>query len=325
MNKFMTLLVVVCFLCWSSVAYSTEQTVTMIDDAERKVEFPLNPARIITLNTSNMELLYAVGGKTVARPDSRSIPQALYEQVKHLPSIGQTPNPNVEKIVSLEPDLVIGINMAFHHAVIPPIERAGIPFLMLSINSYADILEKLKFYGKLTGNQQKASEVITTIEQRVAGIKAKVSTKKPVKTAVVWGSPESFNMALPTSFAGNLVYLLGGINIAEGITPLLGRSQFAPLSMEYLLIKDPDVVLMITHGDHTKVAQKMVRELENHPAWQRLRAVQEKRLHVLPYQLFGVNPATRVGDAVEHIANLMYPNFMLVKPDVKRRTSSFKR
>ncbi len=311
MNKLTILLLVVSFLCWSSVIYAAEQIITMTDDAKRKVEFPLNPARIITLNTSNMELLYAVGGRTVGRPDSRGIPPALYEQVKHLPSIGQTPNPNVEKIVSLEPDLVIGINMAFHHAVIPVIERAGIPFLLLSINNYADILEKLQFYGELTGNQQKSSEIIATIEQRVAELKARVANQKPVKTAIVWGSPESFNMALPESFAGNLVYLLGGINVADGVTPLLGRSQFAPLSMEYLLSKDPDVVLVITHGDHTKVGKKMVRELEKHPAWKRLRAVQEKRLHILPYQLFGVNPATRVGDAFAYIANLMYPELFV--------------
>lgn len=306
-NIMLILLAMVALFALPSTAWAAEQMVTIVDDADRSVEIPLSPVRIIALNASNMELLYAVGGEAVARPDSRGMPPSLYKQVNHLPSIGQTPNPNVEKIVSLSPDLVIGINMAFHHAVIPAIERAGIPFILLSINSYADILEKLQFYGKLTGNQAAASEIIAGIEQRVAELRAATISAEPVRTAIVWGSPESFNMALPASFAGNLVDLLGGINIAAGVKPLLGRSQFAPLSMEYLLMKDPDVILMITHGDHSKVANKMVRDLEKHPAWKRLRAVEEKRLHILPYQLFGINPATRVGKAVEHIAHLMYP------------------
>lgn len=306
MNKIAALVAGVVFLLLSGIAYSAEKTI-VIDDAGRSVEIPLKPERIVVLNPSNLELLYAVGGKAVGRPDSRGIPLELYEKVKGLPSVGQTPNPNVEKIVSLCPDLLIGINVAFHHAIIPAIDRAGIPFLLLSINSYQDILDKLRFYGALTGNKDRASEIIARIEKRVADIKERVSIHESKRVAIIWGSPESFNMALPSSFVGNLIDMLGGINIASGTKPLLGMPQFAPLSMEYLLAKDPDVIFVITHGNDEKVSKKLIRELEGHPAWKGLRAVREKRLHLLPFELFGVNPATRVADAIEHIARLMYP------------------
>ena len=322
MNKIVALVLVAVFLLFSGTAYSAEKRI-VIDDAERSVEIPLKPKRIVVLNPSNMELLYAVGGRAVGRPDSRGMPRELYEKVKGLPSVGQTPNPNVEKIVSLYPDLLIGINVAFHHAIIPAIDRARIPFILLSINSYEDILDKLRFYGTLIDNEEKAFEIITGIERRVADIKERVSMHEPKRVAIIWGSPESFNMALPASFAGNLIDILGGVNIASGVKPLLGMSQFAPLSMEYLLAKDPDVIFIITHGDHEKVSGKLVRELERHPAWKGLRAVREKRLHVLPYKLFGVNPATRVADAVEHIARLMYPEvFAERKSQDIQKTSS---
>lgn len=301
--------VIINVLVFAAVSFA-DTTMTIVDDAKRSVEIPVKPQRIVVLNSSNMEMLYAVGGKAIGRPESRGMPIDLLNKVKHLPSVGETPNPSVEKIVSLNPDLVIGVNVFFHHQIIPPLQRAGIPILLLSINSYQDILSKLRIYGEITGNEEKAAAVVKGVEKRIAEIKnkiKKVSQKNSPRVAVIWGSPESFNMALPSSFVGNVVDMLGGINIASGASPLLGMTQFSPFSMEYLLAKDPDLILLITHGDYDKASKKYIRELSRHPAWKGLRAIREKRLHLLPFELFGVNPSVRVADAVEYIARLMYP------------------
>lgn len=114
-------------------------------------------------------------------------------------------------------------------------------------------------------------------------------------------------MALPNSFVGNIVEMLGGDNIAKDIKPLNTMPQYAALSLEFVMSKDPDVILVITHGYDDKVKEKLKREIMSHPAWKEMRAVKEGRLYILPYELFGVNPAIRVADAVEHIAKIMYP------------------
>jgi iron complex transport system substrate-binding protein len=286
------------------------EKITIVDDTKRSVKIPVSPQRIVVLNSSNMEMLYAVGGKAVGRPESTGMPTALLNKVKSLPSVGETPNPSVEKIVSLKPDLVIGVNVMFHHAIIPPLEKAGIPMVLLSINSYDDILNKLRIYGTITGNKKKAEAVVKGIEKRVAEIKNKIKKryqKESPKVVILWGSTQSFNMSLPSSFVGNIVEILGGDNIARDVKPLNAMPQYAPLSPEYVMSKDPDVMLVITHGDGDKVKEKFKREITRHPAWKELRAVKEGRLFILPYELFGVNPAVRVADAVAHIARLMYP------------------
>jgi hypothetical protein len=135
----------------ATLAQAGEKTI-VVDDAKRTVNVPAKPKRIVVLNGSNMEMLYAVGGKAVGRPESTGMPAALLNKVKNLPSVGETPNPSVEKIVSLKPDLAIGVNVSFHHQIIPPLEKAGIPILLLSINNYDDILNKLRIYGEITGN-----------------------------------------------------------------------------------------------------------------------------------------------------------------------------
>lgn len=290
-------------------AYANEK-ITIVDDAKRKVEAPVRPKRIVVLNSSNMEMLYAVGGKAIGRPESTGMPKTLLNKVKNLPSVGETPNPNVEKIVSLKPDLVIGVNVSFHHQIIPPLEKAGIPVLLFSINNYEDILNKLRLFGTITGNKEKAEAVIKGIERRVAEVKNKIKNathKESPKLVILWGSTHSFNMALPNSFVGNIVEMLGGENIAKDIKPLNTMPQYAALSLEFVMSKDPDVILVITHGYDDKVKEKLKREIMSHPAWKEMRAVKEGRLYILPYELFGVNPAIRVADAVEHIAKIMYP------------------
>lgn len=299
--------IVVFFIFAFSNSFATEK-MTVTDDAKRTVKIPKNPQRIVVLNSSNLELLYAVGGKAVGRPESTGMPKYLFQKVKHLPSVGETPNPNIEKIVSLSPDLVIGVNVAFHHAIIPPLEKANIPVLLLSINSYQDILEKLSFYGEITSNRKKAQEIISEIEKKVSAIKNKTSSHKPPRLVIIWGSTESFNMALQNSFVGNLIEMLGAINVASGVQPLQSMPQYAPLSLEYLLANNPDIVLFITHGNSEKVSKKFKKEIENNSAWRGVKAVREGRVYVLPYDLFGVNPAVRVTEALDYIVRLLYPN-----------------
>jgi len=298
--------VILIVLSTAVISYASAKTV-ILDDTKRRVEIPERPKRIVVLNSSNLELLYAVGGKAIGRPESTGMPKELYEKVKHLPSVGETPNPNIEKIVALNPDLVIGVNVSFHHAIIPPLEKAKIPVLLLSLNSYKDILDKLAIYGRITGNHKKASNIIAGIKGKTEVIRKRIEDYTKKKVVIIWGTTESFNMALPTSFIGNLVEMLGGINIAVGSKAIASMPQYAPLSMEYILSKDPDVVLLITHGYADKVLDKFKKEIENHSAWKGLRTVREGKVYQLPYHLFGVNPAVRVTDAIEHLVGLLYP------------------
>ncbi|MCX8069381.1 MAG: ABC transporter substrate-binding protein, partial [Thermodesulfovibrionales bacterium] len=206
-----------------------QDKITITDDAKRNVTISIKPQRIVVLNVSNLEMLYAVGGVAIARPESTGMPKALFDKVKHLPSIGETPNPNVEKIVSLNPDLVIGVNVTFHHQIIPPLQKSGIPVILLSINSYDDILAKLRLLGKITGNKKKAEDVIKEIDKKVNAVNNRVknSSKKSPKVVILWGSTQSFNMALPNSFVGNLTEMLGADNIAKGAKPLNTTPQYA--------------------------------------------------------------------------------------------------
>jgi iron complex transport system substrate-binding protein len=287
------------------VNQSTRYSVT--DSAGRQVEIPRQPQRVIVLNASNLELFYAVGGKVVGRPTTEALPQAVKDAVQQVPTVGITPNPNIEQIIGLKPDLILGVNMPFHHNLIPVLDKAGIPILLQSLDNYQQIIDTLRFYGELTGKPDQADAQINQIQSRYEEIMNHNKDRVAPKVVVVWGSPESFNMATARSFSGDLLKRLGVVNIADQGDDGGGQMGYVPLSMEYVAKQNPDMVFLITHSSDEKINEKFRNELASHPAWRGLKAVESNQVHQLPYRLFAVNPGTQVGEALTVLAGFLYP------------------
>jgi iron complex transport system substrate-binding protein len=277
------------------------------DSAGRKVNVPVHPKRVIALNASNLDLYYAAGGTVVGRPTTVALSPDLLSKISDIPQVGETSSPNLEKILELKPDLVLGVDVAFNHTLAPVLEKAGIPILLQALPDYQSVLATITAYGELTGTPEKAAAAVATIERQVQPLRKNVTGKAPERVLLIWGSPESFNMALPSSFAGNLLSMLGAVNIADTQSPGSGKMTFVPLSLEYVAKANPDVILLITHGADERVNDKFQKELAAHPAWKNMQAVKNQRVHKLPYALFAVNPGTQVGMAVELLVKLLYP------------------
>lgn len=279
----------------------------VVDSAGRRSQVPVRPQRVIALNASNLDLYYAAGGRVIGRPTTAALSADLLEQIKTIPQVGETSAPNTEKIVSLKPDLVLGVDVPFHHAIVPVLEKAGIPILLQALPNYQSILQTIRLYGELTGDAAQANKAVAEIETKVAEAQAKANGRAKVRVLVIWGSPESFNMAMPESFTGNLLTLLGAENAAQAPGVKMGSTPYMPLSLEFIAKADPDVILLITHGADERVGEKFKKDLASHPAWKEMRAVKNNQVHKLPYPLFAVNPGTQVGAAVELLAKLIYP------------------
>lgn len=280
---------------------------SVTDSAGRTVQIPVRPQRVIVLNPSNLDLYYAAGGSVVGKPTTEALSPALKEKVKDIPALGTTASPSLEKLVALRPDLILGVNVPPHHQLLPVLDKAGIPILLQTLNDYQQILDTLAFYGELTGKPEQAAKTIADIQARYKQITDKGHEKANTEALIVWGSTESFSMATSRSFSGDLLKRIGGRNVADTAETLDARMGYAPLSMEYVAKKNPDVILLITHSSDQKVGEKFRNELAKHPAWQGLKAVSNNRVHQLPYNLFAVNPGTQVIEALTVLEQLVFP------------------
>ncbi|MDD4321764.1 MAG: ABC transporter substrate-binding protein [Acidaminococcaceae bacterium] len=306
----MWLILIVCaiyfFMERAAPQIQSEQNVRIvIDSVGREIVIPEHPKRVVILNASNLELYYAAGGQAIAKPVSSAFDVELQKKIADIPEIGFIHSPNLEKIISLQPDLVIGTNVPFHNALKDALQKAGIPLYINSLSSYEDVLKTITFYGELANTKDRAIEKRRDIETEYAAVINQVKGKKTPKSLIVFGSPDSYSMATKKSFSGDLVNRLGGGNIAD-LNNNFGDS-YVPLSMEYITQKDPEVIFIITMGNSQKVMENFKTNMKENPIWNDVSAVKNDRIYQLPADLFTVNPGTQVAKAMLLLAEYLYP------------------
>lgn len=278
------------------------------------VTIPVKPKRVIVLTASALEMWIGAGGQDtlVGRPQTMALPKELLASLDKagVVDVGTPNGVSLEKIMGQKPDLVIGLNFAFHQQLAEPLKQAGIPILLVTNNSVEDNIKQLTLFGELTGKPEIAKKQVDRIQGNIAAEAKRREGKAPVKALIIWGTPESFSMALPQSLPGDLLRLAGGVNVSEGQVSsagMAGGMSYAPFSLEFGLQANPDRILFVTHGKQEEVEASMKKTLASNAAWQAIPAVREGRFSVLPYELFAINPGLRSDEAVVYLSKALYP------------------
>ena len=289
---------------------SSKSTATRVvkDERGKEVVIPTHPKRVLLLSATHLDLFVEAGGadKIVGKPTTQTASKEVQDATANAKEIGQAMALNAEVMMSLNPDLVIGVNMQPHVALIPMFEKAGIPVYIQTINTYEQVLEQLQLYGELSGTVDIAQKKIESIKNKYNTALKKAQGKTPPASLILWGTPESFSMGTKKSFVGDLVERLGGGNILDNTDKENTDSVFVPMSMEYVTKVDPKVIFLITHGSPEGLKAKFQKEMDENPVWKDMSAVKNKRIYTLPYQLFAVNPGSRIGDAINVMADHIY-------------------
>ena len=105
------------FLLWPRAQDPPEQKeLTVTDSTGRTVTLPSHPERVVILNPSNLDLYVAAGGaeNIVGKPTSQTLSETVKEKTAAAEEVGIIHQPDIEKILALQPDLVIGTNVPFH-------------------------------------------------------------------------------------------------------------------------------------------------------------------------------------------------------------------
>jgi iron complex transport system substrate-binding protein len=164
----------------------------------------------------------------------------------------------------------------------------------------------LRLYGELSGQSAAATAKIAAIQEEYDRAVKKSAGKTAPRTLILFGTPESFNMATNKSFTGDLLERLGGGNIMANAVGFDSASAYLALSMEYVTKQNPEVIFLITHGSPDGLQEKFSREMAENPVWNQLAAIKTGRLYVLPYNLFTINPGSRIGEAMNLLADKLY-------------------
>ena len=164
------------------------ETWTVTDSVERKVTFHIPTTRVIPLTNADTETMYALGVKPLGVVTNFNMSEHLAKALEDVPKVGAVTAPNLEKIIALKPDLVVVSMVPFQLQMVPSLEKAGLSTVVFKSDSYQDILERIRFFGKVLHKETKAEEIIANIESKVQAEKQKYAHQPKKKVLIVWGT-----------------------------------------------------------------------------------------------------------------------------------------
>jgi iron complex transport system substrate-binding protein len=267
------------------------------DDLGRTVQIKDIPMRIISLCPSNTEMVYALG------LEDRLIGVTTYcnypEAVKDKPKVSEYSNVDIEKIVSMQPDLILADGVQHKSQVIPAIEKLNIAVLGIAAESLDKILSDITLLGKVSGESKAAEKLVSSLQTRIQSINEKIQkaniSDKPRVFFLTWHDP------LWTAGSGTLIHDLmtsaGGVNIASDLN---GHSQ---IDLETVIQRNPQVIFVMTSmGDQNT----SLNYIKSEPRFQVTDALKNNRVYSLDSDIFA-RTTPRTVDGLEQMANLTHP------------------
>lgn len=214
-------------------------TDTVTDDYGRTVVVPAAPQRVVSLSPAVTEIMFALGAGDllVGRTDFCVYPDAAGD----IPSIGGISNLNVERILSMQPDLIISGSMVGKKFT-DQFDQMGTPMVcVIEKPKFEALYDNIKAIGKLVGKEHEADSLIENLKLRMESLLAhgdsSQNTQLPsVYYVVGFGAGGNFT-AGGNTFINDIIRMAGGRNIAEDIE---GWSY----SLEALVKEDPNFIIV---------------------------------------------------------------------------------
>lgn len=217
-----------------------------VKDADGKTVVITSAERIVSLNGSTTEILFALGvGENVVGCDaSSSYPKDVREK---LPSVGYQYGLNAEGILSLKPTLVIGRDDVKPPQVVEQLRLAGVTVLLLKEpRSFETAKKRLLTIGKAVGCENKAVELTKAMGEDIKKLKRKLESRqgKPKQKALfLYLRGTQTTLVLGTETAPDAMFDIVGVENAAG--NIKGNK---PMTAEAVIAAQPDVYVLFTTG-----------------------------------------------------------------------------
>lgn len=264
------------------------------DALGRKVNIVSFPKRIVSLAPGITETLYSLG---LDREIAGVTTFCTYPEAARLkPRIGGFTNISVEKILSLNPDLVIGTADGNRQETVDKLESLGIPVYVTNPKTLDEILAVVLQVGVITGKEKVARRLTADLQNRVKRLTALVAAQKKLRVFFQIGGEPLVTVGRDTLHS-QLINLAGGVNIAGREKTLYPR-----YSVEEVVAKQPEVILFSS----MKYAEDVTRVWGQWRNWPNIPAVRDNRLIIIDTDLID-RASPRIVDGLEAMVKAIHP------------------
>lgn len=266
-----------------------------------------NPKRVAALLGSYADIWYLAGGEVIASADDAwdDFGLPLPEDAINL---GMTKDLSLEKLFEADPDFVLASsNTQGNVEWLETLESAGITVAYFEVNDFEDYLNVLKICTDITGRadlyEKNGLAIQKQIENVVANSKARIEEAGEAPKVLSLRASSTFIRAKNSrnNVLGEMLAALGCVNIADNEESLLEN-----LSVEHIIMEDPDYIFFIQQGDNEEGTRKNIESfIAENPAWSELTAVREGRVYLLEKSLYALKPDDRWGEAYEQLEEIL--------------------
>lgn len=270
------ILIAAIFIVSCSPAITSSVPPATIAPASSSQVKPTSVSRVVSLTSLSADIIYRLDKtKLVGIPGSRLLRQNLEISKITQVSEGQTP-PNLEKIIALNPDLVIGAD-GFHDRILEKLKELRIRTLTFKTDSWKSLEDQTRAI---------ATEIQADPTILVQSYQALLSTKSPKpESTLVLVSSQPILAPNKNSWAGDLLTKFQINNVVADLQGESPQKGYITLSAEKVLEANPKVLILVDMGDGA------INKLKTEPFWNKLEAVTSDRVYTFDY--YGlVNPGS---------------------------------
>jgi iron complex transport system substrate-binding protein len=238
------------------------------------------PHRIVSLAPSATEMLFAVGAgsRVVATDDFSNYPP----EARRLPHVGGI-STNYETVVSLHPDLVVGV-ADLQGAALARCNGLGLKTLALETTTLAKTARAMRELGIAVGDEEAGAAASERLERQIESVSRSVAHLPRVSTLFVAEAIPGIIVAGRGTYLDEVIRAAGG----ENATTATG---YATLGREAQRATQPDVVLAGNVADAATL-----RKVWPYPA----------RVLVMPRDTLA-RPGPRIGEGIRWLAGALHP------------------
>lgn len=230
------------------------------------------PERIICLTEESVETLYLLGRGDLIQGVSQYVERP--PEAKKLPQVSQFIRSDIEKIVDLEPDLILGFS-DLQKDIARELIGLGLNVFITNQRSLGEILDYIQMLGRLVGEESRALELVQDFTRKLEGARSKKFSRRPRVYFEEWDHPRYSAIR----WVSELIEACGGENIFQDRVGSLARER--EVRDEEIIERNPDIIFGCWCGKPVKLDT-----IKKRKGFEKINAVKNDQVWELPPEIF---------------------------------------